>query len=440
MRFFPLHQLLFLTFGIFVSGFSVTSAFGQEVSTVHELQRIIEAQQKQLEMQQKQLDEQRQLMQELQSQVNTLAEDSKTTVQVPAQAEGARTTPPAPVEKVVTSGGGERVKLSISGHVNRAIQVRDDGERTDTYFVDNDNSESQVRFVGTAKANEDLTLGTEIEVSIATNISGQVDQCNQETNNVFDERKVEITLESKRYGKLWLGKGYTASYTTGAVDLSKTTTISYSTIVDLAGSMLFRNSDDGTLTDVRIFNAFNSFDGLNRRNRLRYDLPKFGGFHLATTAVSNNRYEVALRWGGQGLGFKIAGAAAIADPNEDNADLQYNGSAAVLHEGTGLNLSVSFGMLDRDNQQDPQNYFAKIGWLRRFFSVGETAFSVDYTRSLNLPTERDDAYSISAAAVQQFDKFGAEVFAGYRLHSLDRDIEPDVEDIGVVSLGTRVNF
>jgi len=59
---------------------------------------------------------------------------------------------------------------------------------------------------------------------------------------------------------------------------------------------------------------------------------------------------------------------------------------------------------------------------------------------LNLPTERDDAYSISAAAVQQFDKFGAEVFAGYRLHSLDRDIEPDVEDISVVSVGTRVNF
>ena len=440
MRFFSLHQLGLLTLGIFVSGFSVTSAFGQEVSTVHELQRIIEAQQKQLEMQQKQLDEQRQLMQELQSQVNTLAEDSKTTVQVPAQAEGARTTPPAPVEKVVTSGGGERVKLSISGHVNRAIQVRDDGERTDTYFVDNDNSESQVRFVGTAKANEDLTLGTEIEVSIAPNISGQVDQRNQETNNVFDERKVEITLESKRYGKLWLGKGYTASYTTSAVDLSRTTTISYSTIVDLAGSMLFRNSDDGTLTDVRIFNAFNSFDGLNRRNRLRYDLPKFGGFHLATTAVSDNRYDAALRWGGQGYGFKLAGAAAIADPNEDNADLQYDGSAAVLHEDTGLNLSVSFGMLDRDNQQDPQNYFAKIGWLRRFFSVGETAFSVDYTRSLNLPTERDDAYSISAAAVQQFDKFGAEVFAGYRLHSLDRDIEPDVEDISVVSVGTRVNF
>ena len=433
MKTFTLYRHLRLVVGVVGLSFVALQAQAQDAGKVQELQRVIEAQQKQLETQQKQLDEQRQLLRGLQIQMESLAEDVETT----EQGQVARI---EDHEKIVTSGGGERVKLSISGHVNRAIQVRDDGEDTDTYFVDNDNSESQVRFVGTAKANEDLTLGTEIEVSIAPNISGQVDQRNQETNNVFDERKVEITLDSKRYGKLWLGKGYTASYTTGAVDLSRTTTISYSTIVDLAGSMLFRNSDDGTLTDVRIFNAFNSFDGLNRRNRLRYDLPKFGGFQLATTAVSDNRYDAAVRWGGQGYGFKLAGAAAIADPNEDNADLQYNGSAAVLHEGTGLNLSVSFGMLDRENQQDPKNYFAKIGWLRRFFSVGETAFSVDYTRSLNLPTERDDAYSISAAVVQQFNKFGAEVFAGYRLHSLDRDIEPDVEDIGVVSLGTRVNF
>ena len=130
----------------------------------------------------------------------------------------------------------------------------------------------------------------------------------------------------------------------------------------------------------------------------------------------------------------------MADPNQDDADLQYNGSASILHEDTGLNLSLSFGLLERDNQADQQNYFAKVGWLRRLFSVGDTAFSVDYTRSLNLPTEDDDGYSIAAAAVQQFDKFGAEVYGLYRLHSLDRGVEPDVDDITVVTLGTRVKF
>ena len=196
----------------------------------------------------------------------------------------------------------------------------------------------------------------------------------------------------------------------------------------------------GDLTNLRIFEAFNAFDGLNRRNRLRYDTPKFHGFHLATSAVSDDRYDASLWWGGRGYGFKAGAAAAVADPNEEDADLQYNGSASILHEDTGLNLSLSFGLLERDNQADQQNYFAKVGWLRRLFSVGDTAFSVDYTRSLNLPTEDDDGYSIAAAAVQQFDKFGAEVYGLYRLHSLDRGVEPDVDDITVITLGTRVKF
>ncbi len=444
-------------------------AQAQDAGKEPELLRTIEVQQSQLEAQQKQLDAQSQMLQELQSQTKTLLENAQQEVerlgdlvkqqqkqletlqrqvsesQTPTQKERAtvevaEVVKERTVDKVVTSGGGERVKLAISGHVNRAVQVRDDGKDTDVYHVDNDNSESQVRFVGTAEVDEDLTLGTTIEVSIAPNISGQVDQNNQETDDIFDERKVEVTLDSERYGKLWMGKGYTASYTSGAVDLSRTTAISYSTIVDTAGSHLFRDKNSGNLTNLRIFEAFDAFDGLNRRNRLRYDTPKFGGFHLATSAVSDNRYDASLWWGGQGYGFKAGAAAAFADPNQDDADLQYNGSASILHEDTGLNLSLSFGLLDRDNQDDQQNYFAKVGWLRRFFPVGDTAFSVDYTRSLNLPTDEDDGYSIAAAAVQQFDKFGAQVYGLYRLHSLDRGVAPDVDDITVITLGTRVNF
>ena len=55
-----------------------------------------------------------------------------------------------PDDKVVVSGQ-ERVKLSISGMVNRAVNVVDDGKDTDAYFVDNDNAESRVTFVGKAK-------------------------------------------------------------------------------------------------------------------------------------------------------------------------------------------------------------------------------------------------------------------------------------------------
>jgi cell division protein FtsB len=425
--------IIFVVLLLAVQVFFVSTVAAEEGAVdsekVERLERLIKEQQEQLESLQKQVNQLKKTATEAQTEdkeAKTVAEEAKTTVQ-------------EPVEKAVTSGQ-ERVKLAISGWVNRAVNIVDDGKSTDAYFVDNDNSESRVRFVGTAKATDDLTIGSTIELSIAPNKAGEVDQNDQETNNVFDERIVEATLDSTRFGKLSLGKGHTASYGSASVDLSKTAVISYATIADTAGGMLFRQTSDDNLTNVRIVDAFNSFDGLSRKNRVRYDTPTFSGFRLATSAISDERYDAALYWGMQGYGFKAAGAAAFAYPNEDETDFQYDGSFSLLHEDTGLNLTLSAGLLERDNQGDAQNFYANVGWLRRFFSFGETAFGVDYTRSLNLPTGRDDGYSVGVAAVQQFEDYGTEVFLLYRLHSLDRDADPSVHDINVGSIGARVKF
>jgi predicted porin len=345
-----------------------------------------------------------------------------------------------PVEKVVTSGGGERTKLSINGFVNRMVSIIDDGKNTEAYFVDNDNSESRVNVVGTANINDDLTLGSRIELAIAPNKSGNINQNSQEADNIFTQRWTEASLLSKRFGKLSLGKGNVAAYGSTTVDLSRTTVIAYSGLADTAGGMLFRQTSDDALTNVRIGDAFSNFDGLTRKNRVRYDTPTFYGFHLAGSAFSEQRYDGALFWGGQGYGFKVAAGAGLTDPNEDDTGLRYGGSFSILHEDTGLNLTLSSGKLERDNQSDPYNLYGKIGWLKNLSPVGWTAFSVDYTRSMNLPTDNDDGYSVGLAAVQSFEKFGTELYALYRLHSLDRDVEPGVHDINLLSIGARVKF
>jgi hypothetical protein len=248
-------------------------------------------------------------------------------------------------------------------------------------------------------------------------------------------------LASKSYGKLWLGKGDTASNNTSEVDLSGVDVVAYASVADIAAGMLFRESSgDNSLTTVSVGDAFNDRDGLSRQNRIRYDTPTFWGFHLAGSAVSDQRYDGALFWGGQGYGFKAAAAAAIANPNRDNTDLQYNGSFSVLHEGTGLNLTTSAGLLDRDDEGDPTNFYVKGGWLTRLFSVGQTGFAVDYTRSVNLPTGRDKGYSVGGAVVQQFEDYGTELYLQYRLYSLDRDVAPSVENMNVGTIGARVKF
>jgi cell division protein FtsB len=438
---FIIFVVLLLAAQVFFAGTVAAQEGSVDAKTIERLERLIKEQQQQLESLQQQVNQLKKTATDAQTEAKearSVADDTKSRVNQISTAKA--TDVQAPTEKVVTSGGGERVKLAISGQVNRAVNIVDDGKDTEAYFVDNDNSESRVRFVGTARATDDLTIGSKIELAIAPNKAGEVDQNNQETNNVFDQRWTEVSLDSKRFGKLSLGKGATASYTSAAVDLSRTGVISYATISDTAGGMLFRQTSDDTLTNVRIADAFNNFDGLNRRNRVRYDTPTFYGFHLAGSLISDERYDASLWWGGQGYGFKAAGAAAFAYPNEDDTDFQYDGSFSLLHEGTGLNLTLSAGLLERDNQDDAGNLYGKAGWLTRFFSFGETAFGVDYTRSLNLPTDSDDGYSVAAAAVQQFEEYGTEIYLLYRLHSLDRDAAPSVQDISVGSIGARVKF
>jgi len=397
--------------------------------TVERLDRLIKEQQQQLESLQQQVNE----LKKTATQAQTEAKEAKSV------AEEAKTTVQAPLEKVVTSGH-ERVKLAISGQVHRAVNVSEDGKNTKAYFVDSDASNTRVRFVGTAKASDDLTAGTRIEVAIAPNESSEVSQENEESGDFFDQRWAEVSLDSKRFGKLSLGKGDTASNNSAEVDLSKTDIVQYSSIADVAGGLLFRQTNGDTLTGVSVSDAFSNLDGLSRRSRVRYDTPTFYGFHLATSLVSDQRYDASLWWGGQGYGFKAAGAAAFAYPNQDDTDFQYDGSFSLLHEDTGLNLTLSAGLRERDNQGDQENFYAKVGWLTTFFSLGETGFGVDYTRSLNLPTGRDEGYSVGAAAVQHFEDYGTEIYLQYRHHSLERDVAPSVQDINVGTIGARVKF
>jgi uncharacterized coiled-coil protein SlyX len=401
-----------------------------DAKTVERLERLIKQQQQQLESMQQQLNQLKKTATEAQTQ----AQEAKSV------AEEAKTSAQAPVKKAVTSGQ-ERVKLAISGQVNRMVNVIDDGKNTTGYFVDNDVSNTRVRFVGTAKATDDLTLGTRLEYAVTSNESGEVNQDNESAGDFFNTRWADLTLTSKRFGKLWLGRGDTASNNTAEVDLSKVDVLAYASVADPAGGMLFRESSgNNSLTDIAVADAFNDRDGLSRQSRARYDTPTFWGFHLAGSVVDDQRADGSVWWSGQGYGFKAAAAAAVAEPNTNNASLQYDGSFSILHEGTGLNLTASAGLLDKDSEGDATNLYAKLGWLANFFSVGQTGFGVDYTRSLNLPTGRDDGYSVGTVAVQQFEKYGTELYLGYRLYSLDRDVAPSVENMHVGTVGARVKF
>ncbi len=406
-----------------------------DAKTIERLERLIKQQQQQLESMQQQLNQLKQTATDAQTQ----ATEAKSKADQAADAAKHATLEVMTTGKAVTSGQ-PRVKLAISGQVHRAVNVIDDGKNTTAYFVDSDASNTRVRFIGTARATNDLTLGSRFEVAMTSNESGEVNQNNENSSDFFSMRWADLSLASVRFGRLYLGKGDTASNNAAEVDFSKTDVVLYASIADIAGGILFRENRGDKLTGISVSDAFKDLDGLSRKNRVRYDTPTFWNFRLQGGIVSDQRWDTSLWWAGQGLGFKAAAAFAISNPNKDNTDLIYDGSCSTLHEATGLNLTLSAGLEDRDHQGDATNFYAKAGWLTRFFSVGQTAFGLDYTRSMNLPTGRDDGYSVGGAAVQQFEDYGTELYLQYRLYSLSRDIEPSVQDMNVGTIGARVRF
>ncbi|MGI9420479.1 MAG: porin [Geminicoccaceae bacterium] len=378
----------------------------------------------------------------LQLEINRLQRELQ---QLRDRVDEAEVTPPAD-ERVLgpreMQSGMDQVRLTLSGQVNRGILVTDDGDNTDVFFVDNDNSSTRIRLIGDAKFNEDISVGSVIEVQFESNSTADVsqdDQRNVGANN-FTERKLEIFADSKTYGRLWLGQGDTASNGTSEVDLSGTGVVGYSGVADFAGGIQFQ--EDGALSGVTIGDTFSNLDGLSRDDRLRYDTPVVSGAKLSASAIADDRFDVALRYARELFGaHEFEAAVAYADVDDDFD--QVNGSASVLLGSILPGASATFAAGNRDFDEGGRNdasfVYGKLGYQFAPFSIGDTAVAVDYYYGEDIDADGDESTSIGLIAVQNVDRIGTELYAGLRNHQLDQD-GTDFDDVNGVLVGARVKF
>jgi hypothetical protein len=331
----------------------------------------------------------------------------------------------------------QAVDFKISGQINRAILWADNGHDDDYWFVDNDNSSSRFRFTGSNDFDNNFSVGIVWEVEMQSNASNafDIDDDDDIGDVTFDERKLEFYIDHT-YGRLWLGQGSMASDGTAEVDLSGTDVITYSGIADIAGGVTFRDKDDKNTVLAAIGDVFSNFDGLGRRDRVRYDTPKFGPVYFSTSAGNGDIWDVAGRFAYEFGGFgKFAAAAAYADGKSRFGWNQYDASASFLHS-SGLNLTGAFGVRDFDEsgKDDGQSYYVKLGFTR-----GKHAVSVDYTVTEDLDVDGDEADSIGVGYV--FNAWeSVQFYGGWRIHMLERDNISDPDDISAVMIGGRVKF
>ncbi|MBT8331325.1 MAG: porin [Deltaproteobacteria bacterium] len=338
----------------------------------------------------------------------------------------------------------QAVDFKVSGQINRAVLWGDNGNNSDLKFVDNDNSSTRFRFTGGNDFSEMWRAGIVWEVQMESNSSSDTGIDIGENGDVgglsFTERKIEFYVNNSKFGRLWLGQGDTASNGTSEVDLSGTSVVNYSSIEDMNGGFNFRDGSDNIITSIG--SAFSNFDGFSRRDRIRYDTPKFWGFYFSGSYMNGQSYDLAGRFAYEWKGFgKLAAAASWlpADTQRDSFK-QYSGSVSFLHN-SGINLTFSGGnRYDTPGDEKPWNVYGKLG-----YKFGKWAFSADYTYSEDVGAKDDEAKSFGAAAVWNVWE-SVQFYGSYRWNDLSRDASErpvgvgNAKSISSVMVGGRVKF
>lgn len=345
-------------------------------------------------------------------------------------------------EKFAASGA-TGIKLKVSGQVNRALLFTDDGNNTEQFFVDNDNSSTRFRFTGSGNLDSDTKVGFVIETQIESNSTADVNQKAKTTNNnaTFTERKLEVYFDSKSLGRVTLGQGDMASNGTSEVDLSGTGVVGYSGVVDMAGGLFFNDKNTDTLTTTKVGQVFNNYDGLSRRDRIRYDTPSFGGFKLSASAGDRGRWDGAATYKGSFGDLAFDSAVAYSSDNKNNEII--NGSFSVLQKTSGISLTAAAATVNLDDNTDPRDpvmYYVKLGWQTKDLTAyGKTAFAIDYAYNEDTKVVDDESKSYGIFVVQNLDRVGTELYAGVRNHEYDAP-GVNVDDLLAVMVGARVKF
>ncbi len=435
---------------------SLPAAAGNpDIDRLDNFQRIIEQQQRMIEAQSRTLEALKQQIEELKtatrSNTEAVAKSEQAVKQAVRKVEKAATPP-----KMVTSGS-EKVSLALSGQVNRVSFAADDGTESNIFHSDNENSSTRWRLVGSAKFTDDLAMGMKIEQDIGqTNNSSSVN-INTETSVSdvsFDNRHLTAYMDSKKFGRLWLGKGDTSSNNIAQFDLSGTSVIEYSGLEDVGGSLSFRTkgavTPDGPAvsggSDAIGSGVYSQFDGLSRRNRIQYDTPTIRGFKAGFTHVQGDAWDASLRYSAmyEDLGLKVSAGLAYWSygARTEIARGGYGGSFSILHD-SGANLTGSSGTFHRKTNSatidDPVGYFIKPGWKLKFVPWGKTNISFHYGGTNDLQAQDDEFTSWGFAAVQNIDKAGTELFGFFRQYELDRT-GSNFESIDLGGAGARIKF
>ncbi len=234
--------------------------------------------------------------------MNTQTTSARTATLVPAAAMLA--------VSLLSSGGARadmkaqgKMSVEVYGIITRALLYADDGDKSQLFNVDGGSENTRLGFAVSGQLTENWQVGGVIENNLANSnpASSATLGANGESTTdttTFGIRVAEIAFQHKSLGTFTLGQGDAASVDRVAVDLSGSSLGLTAAAGDLAGGVNFFNKTTGARA-VTIADAFDKIDGLDKVDRVRYDLPEINGVQLAASFTDAGAMDVGAGWAGK---------------------------------------------------------------------------------------------------------------------------------------------
>jgi hypothetical protein len=408
----------------------------------------------------------------------------------------------AELEATTARKGNRKVSLTISGQVNRALLIWDDGVDSDAYVVDNSNSSTRFRFTGSATMKPGWKTGFLVEIELRDAASSLVDQSNDDIRTV-DERNLRTRhanwyIESEQLGRVTVGQGSAATKDIVLINLGGSLSdadLYYNNSFGLrtvtGGFQTVRNTNAlGVLQDTRLtWSALaGAMDG-QRIDGIRYDTPSIYGFILSAAWGENDYFDIALRFKKEWNSIRIAAGIGYSwDGDLQTFNLsnlvgrvrgsgeieEVKGSLSVMHVPTGLYASFAAGardasdfvrtsgtVADRDGY-DADFWYLQLGITQKWLSYGPTTIYGEYGKYNDFAVGLDTTGNIGGVGLitsseatrwgfgitQAFDSAALELYGQFHYYeadvtALDANSRPEklnLEDWYGVVMGARIRF
>ena len=305
----------------------------------------------------------------------------------------------ADLEATTARKGNRKVSLTVSGYVNQAAMWWDDGAEQNVYLGTNDAARSRFRFVGDAKIDKEWSVGYLLEIGVRSNRLNRTDQNHargfsnvpvfagvntptfEDDAGGLDLRQSTWWFQSTKLGRVWVGYTDQATERITEINLSATN-LFLKHYGRWNGSFLLRRQDGSLSTNTWgqiLPQSGSTGEGVpgegDRWNLVKYDSPEIGGFVASAAWGDDDFWDVALRYAGEGHGFKYAAGIGYAawvgqgSTNSRGCSIAQTGalstqftsgksecetlglSGSIMHTDTGLYFTGAYGIKWDNNRE-----------------------------------------------------------------------------------------